>query len=405
MVLSPPVVMTTEAESKRVGVPGAGYRTRVSYDIEDPEWDTFLAATPGGDPLQTSLWAQVKAPFGWRPARVVVTREDRIVAGVQLLVRALPLVGAVGYAPRGPLVAGGDPGVTHLVLDELHRVALATRIQYLMVQPPCNGEALAQQLPNWGFRPSPVIMAPTATIRFDLSRDLDDLLAQMRKKTRQHIRNGLRAGVTVREGTESDVSTFYRLHVATSERQKFLPYPEVYFSRLWRLLSPHGYIKVFLAEWAGAVVSALVALIFRDTVYTLAIGWSGRHGECRPNEVLYWSTLIWAKAHGYRYCDFTWIDPRAARAVVSGEPFPDSLRQTPTFFKLGFGGQVTLFPGGYDYVYNPVLRRVYHAVGPKIYQSSMVRNVLNHLRWRWLPPLRHGRGGRGEPGPGTTVPL
>ncbi len=79
----------------------------------------------------------------------------------------------------------------------------------------------------------------------------------------------------------------------------FQPYPEVYFSRLWRLLSLYGYIKVFLAEYEGEVVSALVVLVFRDTAYTLGIGWSGRHGKCRPNEVLYWSAITWAKAHGY----------------------------------------------------------------------------------------------------------
>ena len=89
-----------KAESERVSAAGAGYRTRVSYESDDPAWDAFLAATPGGDHLQTSLWAQVKAPFGWRAARVVVTRDDRIVGGVQLLIRPLPLLGRLG---------GGEP--------------------------------------------------------------------------------------------------------------------------------------------------------------------------------------------------------------------------------------------------------------------------------------------------------
>ncbi len=377
-----------QAESTRLLVVSASYRTHASTATDDPAWDAFLAATPGGDYLQTSLWAQVKAPFGWRAVRLVVTQDERIVAGAQLLIRPLPLVGAVGYAPRGPLIAVDDPELTRLVLDELHRVAKGHRVQYLMVQPPSNGITLAQQLPHWGFRPSPIIMAPIATIRFDLSLEPDDLLARMRKKTRQHIRNGLRAGVTVREGTETDLQTFYRLHVATSERQNFLPYPETYFSGMWRVLRPHGYVRVFLAEYQEEVVSALVVLVFRDTVYTLAIGWSGRHARAMPNEVLYWSAILWAKAQGYRYCDFTWIDPRIARAVLDGEVLPDCLRHTATFFKLGFGGQVTLFPGGYDYVYNPLLRSIYRVVGRLIYQLPVVRNVLNRLRWRWLPSLQ-----------------
>ncbi len=173
-----------QAESTRLLVVSASYRTHASTATDDPAWDAFLAATPGGDYLQTSLWAQVKAPFGWRAVRLVVTQDERIVAGAQLLIRPLPLVGAVGYAPRGPLIAVDDPELTRLVLDELHRVAKAHRVQYLMVQPPSNGITLAQQLPDWGFRPSPIIMAPIATIRFDLSLEPDDLLARMRKKTR-----------------------------------------------------------------------------------------------------------------------------------------------------------------------------------------------------------------------------
>lgn len=108
--------------------------------------------------------------------------------------------------------------------------------------------------------------------------------------------------------------------------------------------------------------------------------------------MLYWSAIKWAREQGYRYCDFTWIDPKIARMALQGEPIPDSLKQNATFFKLGFGGQVTISPGGYDYVYNPLLRWAYHKVGPRISKSPMVRNIFNHLRWRWFPSLRMRRG-------------
>ena len=79
------------------------YQLRVAHETEDPAWDTFLAETPGGHHVQTSLWAQVRAAAGWRAVRVVARRGDGIVAGAQVLIRPLPLVGAIGYVPRGPL--------------------------------------------------------------------------------------------------------------------------------------------------------------------------------------------------------------------------------------------------------------------------------------------------------------
>jgi lipid II:glycine glycyltransferase (peptidoglycan interpeptide bridge formation enzyme) len=364
-------------------VVNVGYQVRVSQETEDPDWDAFVAETAGGHHVQTSLWAQVKASLGWRAARVVVTQDEHIVAGAQVLMRRLPLAGAIGYVPRGPLCAVDDPGLIKLVINGLHQIAGDHRVQYLVVQPPGNGQTLARQLPCWGFRPSAIRgVQPPATVLIDLRMDLDDILAQMKKKTRYSIRRGLREGITVREGTAEDLPTFYRLMVATSQRQQFSLYPEAYFVEMWRVLHPHGYIRLFVAEYAGEAVSAFLVVPFGDTVVSKVGGWSGCHGRRKPNEVLDWAVIRWAKSHGYCYYDFEGIDPLAARALTDGESLPNSLHQTPTSYKLGFGGQVTLFPPAYDYVYNPLLRWVHTMVSPKIASSSLVKNALSRLRTR-----------------------
>jgi hypothetical protein len=111
-------------------------------------------------------------------------------------------------------------------------------------------------------------------------------------------------------------------------------------------------------------------------------GGSGRHGWHHPNEVLEWSVIQWAKAQGYRACNFGPIDPKVARAFINGEPLPDSVRQSAASFKLGFGGQPTLYPRASDYVYNPVLRWGYRTVFPKIVHLSLVKGVQKRLRTR-----------------------
>ena len=69
-------------------------------------WDRFIAEVAGGAYQQSSRWAGVKAVVGWRAERVVVERDGAIVGGCQLLLRRLPILGAVAYAPRGPVIAG-----------------------------------------------------------------------------------------------------------------------------------------------------------------------------------------------------------------------------------------------------------------------------------------------------------
>jgi lipid II:glycine glycyltransferase (peptidoglycan interpeptide bridge formation enzyme) len=267
-------------------------------------------------------------------------------------------------------------------MDGLHRVAKVHRTQYLVVQPPCSSEALADQLLRWGFQPSSIHVAPVATVAIDLTKALDDILAQMKSKTRYNIRLSRRKGITVREGTERDLSTFYRLLVATGQRQQFPPYPEAYFSKMWRALVPWRYIRLFLAEYAGEAVSAVLLIPFGDTVIYKKGAWSGRHGKRRPNEALHWAAIKWAKAQGFRYYDLEGIDPKAAGAIVDGRPLPSSLTETVTRFKLGFGGQVVFYPESYDYAYNPLLRWAYARLGRRIANWSVIENALDRLRTR-----------------------
>ncbi len=326
------------------------YQVWVSREMDDPVRDAFLAKTPGGHYVQSSLWARIKARSGWDATCVMVTSEDRIVAGAQLLIRPLPFGGAVGYVPKGLLAASDDAPLLHLAIDAVHQVARAHHVPSLAVQPPRDGQALARQMPGWGFRPNPELGTATATILIDLTQNLDDLLAAMKKKTRSNIRRGQSQGITVREGTESDLGTFYCILATASQRKQFPIYSKKYYAELWRVLGPQGHIQLFLAEYAGEAVSTLLAIPFGDTMFTHVSAWSGRYGEHKPNEVLEWTAITWAKAHGYRYYDFEGIDPEAAGAILQREPLPDSLNQVAdrmvTGYKLGFGGQVTLLAGG-----------------------------------------------------------
>jgi len=358
------------------------YRVSISQDPEDSEWDAFLERTPGGHHVQTSLWAQVKALVGWQALRLVVRQGDTIVAGAQVLYRRMPLMGGIGYISKGPIFAEEDPSLWELVVRELKRLAKAYRLQSLVVQPPDNGLIFARQFPDWGFHLSTAKLGLSATVLLDLTQDLDTILAQLKSKTRYNVRLGQRKGISVRQGTERDLAAFYHMLLATGERQGFSSNTEEYFSQLWRILNPHGYCELFLAEYQGEPVSGLLAIPFGDTVIYKRGAWSGRHGKLRPNEVMHWAAIEWAKSKGYHYYDFEGIDPKAARMVVQGEPIPDTALQTVTRFKLGFGGQVMLLPDTYGYMHNRFLGWANSTVYPKVAGTPAMKKVLRWMRTR-----------------------
>ena len=162
--------------------------------------------------------------------------------------------------------------------------------------------------------------------------------------------------------------------------QGFTPDSEAYYAEMMRILSPHGYFKLFLAEYEGEVVSCMLAVPFGDTIIYKRGAWSGIHGEKRPNEAMHWAAIRWAKEQGYRYYDFDGMEPLVARLALAGEPIPHNMIETVTRFKLGFNGLIVLRPGVYEYVYNPILRWGYNSVYPRISNSPRLKKIFHQLR-------------------------
>ena len=338
----------------------------------------------GGNLDQTLAVRQLtdEATLGWKVARLLVRRDDRIVAGAQLLFRSIPMLGTYGYMSKAPILSSDDPALFELLLRELKLLIKTHHIRNLVLQLPENGQDLEMKLPDSGFKISRDKLGLSATVMLDLTEDLDELLAQMKSKTRYNIRLGLRKGVSVREGTGEDMGTFYEMLTATGQRQGFVSNSEDYYVDLWRILAPQGYCKLFLAEYQDEPVSGMLAITFGDTVIYKRGAWTGRHGKLRPNEVMHWSVIEWAKSQGFRYYDFEGIDPDAAKKVILGEAIPNSATQSVTRFKIGFGGQIILLPDTYNYIESRLLNWSYHKGYPKIAGWQVTKRAVTWVRSR-----------------------
>jgi lipid II:glycine glycyltransferase (peptidoglycan interpeptide bridge formation enzyme) len=358
------------------------YAIHISNSPSDAAWDDFVGQVQGGYYAQTSAWSQVDTWRGRDSAHFVISQGKRIVAGAQLTIQHLPMVGNFGYMSRGPLIASDDPALLPVVRQAIHQLARACGVQHLVIQPPRQHERLEEHLVAWGFQPSPVGAKVTATLSIDLTPDLDQLMARMRRSTRQSVRHGLKRGLTMRLGTDADLDAFYQLHAATSERQNFLPFPEDYMKQQWHILREHDMIQMFLIEYEGEILSGAQAITCGDLMFGTIFGWSGDQRNLHPNAALFWSAMRWGKENGYRTYDLGWVDPKFAQAVEEHDKLPEEFRQSPPFFKLGFGSQVMRYPSSYDYSYNPLLSHFYREMLPRFANSASARNALAHaLNW------------------------
>jgi lipid II:glycine glycyltransferase (peptidoglycan interpeptide bridge formation enzyme) len=345
--------------------------------LGDTTWDAFVVAA-GGRHAQTTAWARVKSTTGWSAARVEVSTGGAIVAGAQVAIRKLPVVGRVGYLDGGPL-SGGSIGIDEVV-DGLIEVCRRDRLRNLVVDPPAGSERVVDRLKACGFVASQVKTALAATLVVDLTRSESEILAAMRSSTRRNIGKGERAGTSVRRGGREDLPLIGELFEATARRQGFVAAEGDYLEALFDELDPLGQCLLMIAEVEGVAVAAMLAITFGDRFVYKRGGWSGTHGDWRPNEVLHWAAMRWAKASGLREYDFDGIEPDVARAIVAGGEGPEATHVTR--FKLGFGGEVVLLPDSLAFIPNRLVRLGYTRLFPRIRRWGVVKRVVKKLRSR-----------------------
>lgn len=320
----------------------------------DPEWDEFVDRVSGGGHLQTSRWSKFKSETGWLPLRLQLRSRGALVGGCQFLVRRFP-IGAIAYCPRGPLALDRDSEIASRVLDAVGPLALRERVLFVKVQPPPGGEAIEALLRDRGYVKSTLPAAHVATLRIDLTKTPDEILAEARDDKRRNIRRGERDGLEVRRGTAEDIPVLAMLLAETGKRRKrqgnaFAPYPAEQYGKLVQLFD--GRAQLFLADYDGEPVAAEFVLAWGDTAVGLMAASSERY---RHNQLLLWNVIQWAKRAGYRYFDFDGIEESIARAKLEAHDLPEPARRGNTAYKLSWGGEVVIYPAAYDRSFHRLL--------------------------------------------------
>jgi len=326
-------------------------------------WNTFVSTWPHFALMQTYEWGEFKEASGWRVTRVGIEQEGQLVAGAQLLIKPLPLhMASIAYIPRGPLLDWRDEAMASLLLDRLHEIARDQRATMLKIEPPMLRMSEAEKLlQSYGFSSSEHTNQPLCTMIVDITPDTDTILANMHKTTRYNIRYSARKGVKIREGDEADLPTVYRLLEATAERSGFPARAFDYYQQEWRALVQDGLVKLLLASYDDEVIAFRMPAAFGGKAATLHSGSLGAYFKLKPNDLLMWKSIEWAKEQECTSYDVWGITEEVGKLVSQGEPIPQDGKGGlwgVYYFKRGFGGEVVYYVGAYDFTYSPLLHRL-----------------------------------------------
>lgn len=320
------------------------------------EWDAFVARTPGGDLVQTTMWAATKQRLGLETDLVLVRNTaGSCVAGGLLVVKRLRAGISVAYVARGPVADRSSPWASTLAVSSIVDRARALGVSYLIVQPPEGGEQIDQALLRRGFQAGAPQVAPGATIRLDLTQSDEQLLLGMSEMRRRNIRRSGREDVDI--SISSDVELFHRLHTATAVRQGFQPLSLEYLGHQWTELAESGHLMILLARHKERPVAGLWLTSFNGIVTFRLAGWDASVPSPKHvNEALHWSAIQRARRAGARTYDLGGFDREIAERLQRVESLPDDFTRSHSFFKLGFGRPPITFPEPRSLIFNRLVR-------------------------------------------------
>ncbi|MCC7019427.1 MAG: peptidoglycan bridge formation glycyltransferase FemA/FemB family protein [Ardenticatenales bacterium] len=345
--------------------------------IEDEiAWDALLArlgagaaGLPSPHVLQSWVWGDLKARWGWTASRFAWGEPGAEWAAAQVLARRVggsPL--RVGYVAKGPFVlgAGGAEGERwSIVLGDLEALARRRGLAVLKIDPDVGLDRsdIADLWRSRGWRRSDDQIQFPNTMRSPLpaaegaTREAIDaaLAAAYRPKTRYNVRLAERRGVRVRIGGEADIEPFLALYEATAGRQGFAIRSADYYRDVWRAFLRSGRAVVILAERDGRALAGAVPVRFGETAWYL-YGASADDGRAHmaPHAVMHVCQL-WAAEQGCRVFDW-WGGP--TDPADESDPLAGVAR-----FKEGFGAVFAPQLGAWDYSARPMIARALRTAG------------------------------------------
>ena len=143
---------------------------------------------------------------------------------------------------------------------------------------------------------------PKQTLILDITKTEEELLAQMKSKTRYNIKVAQKHCVQIDEGKQY-LDDFIRLTKKTAERDEFTSHSDNYYRQMFEALSPEGIMKLFVAKDEDKVIVANLVIFFGDwSVYLHGASDYDFRNKMAPY-LLQWETIQLAKSHDKKYYD------------------------------------------------------------------------------------------------------
>ena len=200
---------------------------------------------------------------------------------------------------------------------------------------------------HFRLRKSPSDMLPAHTVMLDLQKDEDQLLKEMKPKTRYNIRLAQRKGVKVRRAGMEELPRWYRLYDETYSRKRLASNDQNFFEQVFSTTAEDtkspGEVELLIAEKDEEPLAAMFLARSGGRATYLYGASANRKRNLQASHALQWGAMRRARETGCYEYDLFGISPN---------PNPDHPMHGLYRFKTGFGGKKLHRQGCWDYPFD-----------------------------------------------------
>lgn len=293
-------------------------------------------------PMQSFEWGEARKKMGIRVERIV---EGNNV--FQFTIHPVPYSPySIGYLPRSVMPSEG-------VLTKLYEFGKKNNLLFIKFEPYVSFDS---KPPTTDYRllTSPHPLFPDWTQTLTLDKTEEELLKNMKSKTRYNIRLAEKKGVVIKEmSTDEGYAIFEKLYFETCMRQHYHGHTPDYHRTMWNALKT-SQAHILIAFLGETPLAAYELLYFKKYFYYLYGGSSTLHKNVMAPNLLMWEAIKLGKKLGAEVFDMWGSLPSD---YLDSHPWAGFTR-----FKEGYGTTFTHLSPSYDLVINPLLYKIYNLV-------------------------------------------
>lgn len=245
--------------------------SRLLIEVEAKEFDEFSKNHPLTMFEQSSHWAKLKEINGWKHHYYLYKDNDEVVGGALVLYKTFLKTFKVFYSPRGLLVDYHNEDLVKSFTNALVNEVKKEKGIYLKIDPylderllDVNGEEVdggydnsdvKRILKEAGYKElldkngkAKTTSQHTIYVLDVKDKTIDEIAANLQKKTRQIINTAEKRGISIRELKRDELSLFKDLMSSTSSRKGFIDRPLAYYEEIYDQFHEDGSVKYLAAE-------------------------------------------------------------------------------------------------------------------------------------------------------------